>query len=55
MRDLKTLEREIEVARRALEETIETGVKDEIYQRSIFLDKLIEEYLDLKESSTDHH
>ncbi len=55
MRDKKVLEEEIEVARNALEETIKTGRKDAIYQKSIFLDKLIEEYLDLKESSTDHH
>lgn len=55
MRNMKTLEEEIEVARHALDETVATGVKEAIYQKSIFLDKLIEEYLDMKESSTNHH
>lgn len=55
MQEMDTLIKEIEAARKALEEVVESDNKELIYQRSIFLDKLIEEYLDLKESSTSHH
>lgn len=55
MQKMDALMKEIETARKALEDIIESDNKELIYQRSIFLDKLIEDYLDLKESSTSLH
>lgn len=55
MQDIREIEKQIEIARNALDKAINQNNKDDIYQKSILLDQLIEKYLDQKESSTSYH
>ena len=49
MRELKELQNLIEKARLELDQSLEDEGYEVYYQKSVYLDKLIEEYLEVKE------
>lgn len=51
MRDLEELKKLIEEERQKLDQELEDGDIKAHYQRSLILDGLIEEYLDVKENA----